>query len=152
MSIVDALVVGVRDTRYAIPMNELTEIIDLASYPIEATGRGGAMLSLRGEVVPIEILADYMPTSECEANHTTSKLSRSAHRCPALLVRDGDQSVAFAIDHVLSQQQVVVRPLSEHLDGLRGLRGFTILGDGEPGVILSLPELARSYFSSVGGK
>jgi chemotaxis protein histidine kinase CheA len=38
------------------------------------------------------------------------------------------------------------------LDGLRGLRGVTILGDGEPGVILSLPELARSYFSSVGGK
>jgi two-component system, chemotaxis family, sensor kinase CheA len=152
MSIVDALVVGVRDTRYAIPMSELTEIIDLGSYPIEATGKGGAIISLRGEVIPIEALANYMPTTESEPNHTDTKVSRSGHRCPALLVRDGAQSVAFAIDQILSQQQVVVRPLSEQLDGLRGLRGFTILGDGEPGVILSLPELARSYFSSVGGK
>ena len=152
MSIVDALVVGVRDTRYAIPMSELTEIIDLGSYPIEATGKGGAIISLRGEVIPIEALVNYMPTTESEPNHTDTKVSRSGHQCPALLVRDGAQSVAFAIDQILSQQQVVVRPLSEQLDGLRGLRGFTILGDGEPGVILSLPELARSYFSSVGGK
>jgi two-component system chemotaxis sensor kinase CheA len=152
MSIVDALVVGVRDTRYAIPMSELTEIIDLGSYPIEATGKGGAIISLRGEVIPIEALANYMPTTESEPNHTDTKVSRSGNQCPALLVRDGAQSVAFAIDQILSQQQVVVRPLSEQLDGLRGLRGFTILGDGEPGVILSLPELARSYFSSVGGK
>lgn len=152
MSIVDALVVGVRDTRYAIPMSELTEIIDLSRYPIETTGKGGAMISLRGEVIPLEVLADYMPTTESGSHHTETDVSRAGHRCPALLVRDGDQSVAFAIDQILSQQQVVVRPLSEQLDGLRGLRGFTILGDGEPGVILSLPELARSYFSSVGGK
>jgi two-component system chemotaxis sensor kinase CheA len=150
MSIVDALVVGVRDTRYAIPMSELTEVIDLSGYSIEATGKGGAMLSLRGEVIPVEALADYIPTTDSEPYHTD--FSPSGPRCPALLVRTGDQSVAFAIDQIISQQQLVVRPLSDQLDGLRGLRGFTILGDGEPGVILSLPELARSYFSSVGGK
>jgi two-component system chemotaxis sensor kinase CheA len=150
LSIVDALVVDVDATRYAVPMHELTEIIDLASYPIESTGQGGLMISLRGEVVPVEALSDYMATPGVVRGGRAKRAAQAGRRCPALLVREGSQSIAFAIDTVVSQQQVVVRPLSEQLDGLQGFRGCTILGDGEPGVILSLPELARSYFSSIG--
>jgi two-component system chemotaxis sensor kinase CheA len=152
LSIVDALVVKVRDSRYAVAMQELTEIIDLGRYPIETTGQGGFMISLRGEVIPVETLADYMPTHD--VRHVTDLImeARGGKGCPALLIRDGAQSIAFAIDKIVSQQQVVVRPLSEQLDGLQGVRGCTILGDGEPGVILSLPELARNYFSTLGGR
>jgi two-component system chemotaxis sensor kinase CheA len=149
LSIIDALVVKVNEARYAVPMHELTEILDLSSYSIETTGQGGFMISLRGEVVPVETLADYMPTPGFLRSSTDGLDAQGGHGCPALLVRDGVQSIAFAIDKVVSQQQVVVRPLSEQLDGLQGFRGCTILGDGEPGVILSLPELARTYFSSI---
>ena len=151
LSIIDALVVKVHDSRYAVPMHELTEIIDLSRYPIETTGKGGFMISLRGEVVPVETLADYMPNPGFLYSNPHMLDSQNRFGCPALLVRDGPQSIAFAIDRVVSQQQVVVRPLSEHLDGLQGFRGCTILGDGEPGVILSLPELAKTYFTTVGG-
>jgi two-component system chemotaxis sensor kinase CheA len=151
LSIIDALVVKVHDSRYAVPMHELTEIIDLSRYPIETTGKGGFMISLRGEVVPVETLADYMPNPGFLYSSPHMVDSKGRFGCPALLVRDGPQSIAFAIDKVVSQQQVVVRPLSDHLDGLQGFRGCTILGDGEPGVILSLPELAKTYFTAVGG-
>ena len=149
LSIIDALVVKVNEARYAVPMHELTEIIDLSSYPVEATGQGGFMISLRGEVVPVETLADYMPSPGFLSATAPTFNPRSGCGCPALLVREGVQSIAFAIDKVVSQQQIVVRPLSDQLDGLQGFRGCTILGDGEPGVILSLPELARTYFSSI---
>jgi two-component system chemotaxis sensor kinase CheA len=152
LSIIDALVVRVQDARYAVAMNELTEIIDLSRHPIERTGAGGYILSLRGEVIPVEALVDYMPTPHIHHVQGKFLVAGRNNRCPALLVRDAGQSVAFAIDRIVSQQQVVVRPLSDQLDGLQGLRGCTILGDGEPGVILSLPDLARSYFSSVGGE
>lgn len=152
LSIVDALVVKVQDSRYAVAMQELTEIIDLGRYPIETTGQGGFMISLRGEVIPVETLADYMPTHDVRQFTDLIADARGGKGCPALLIRDGTQSIAFAIDKIVSQQQVVVRPLSEQLDGLQGVRGCTILGDGEPGVILSLPELARNYFSTIGGR
>jgi two-component system chemotaxis sensor kinase CheA len=152
LSIIDALVVRVQEARYAVPMNELTEIVDLSRYPIERTSAGGFIFSLRGEVVPVEALADYMPIPSLQEVQGKVLVAGQSNRCPALLVRDAGQSVAFAIDRIVSQQQIVVRPLSDQLDGLQGLRGCTILGDGEPGVILSLPELARSYFSSVGGE
>jgi two-component system chemotaxis sensor kinase CheA len=152
LSIIDALVVRVQDARYAVPMSELTEIIDLSRHPVESTGNGGFILSLRGEVIPVEALADYMPTPTTQ--HVAEKfiVVGQRNRFPALLVRDAGQSVAFAIDTIVSQQQIVVRPLSDQLEGLQGLRGCTILGDGEPGIILSLPELARTYFSSAGGE
>ena len=152
VSIIDALVVRVQESRYAVPMNELTEIIDLSRYPIERTGKGGFILCLRGEIIPVEALADYMPTPNPEQVHGKFLVAGQNNRCPALLVRDAGQSVAFAIDTIVSQQQIVVRPLGDQLDGLQGLRGCTILGDGEPGVILSLPELARNYFASVEGE
>ena len=151
LSIIDALVVKVQDCRYAVPMHELTEIIDLSRYPLEATGHGGLMISLRGEVVPIETLADYMATPGFYQPSLKNGARRETLGCPALLVREGAQAIAFAIDKVVSQQQIVVRPLSEQFEGLQGFRGCTILGDGEPGVILSLPELAKAYFSAVGG-
>ena len=152
LSIIDALVVRVQDARYAVPMNELTEIIDLSRYPLKSTGNGGFMLSLRGEVIPVEALADYMPTPTMQQVEGRFIVAGQSNRFPALLVRDAGQSVAFAIDTIVSQQQIVVRPLSDQLEGLQGLRGCTILGDGEPGIILSLPELARTYFSSAGGE
>jgi len=152
LSIIDALVVRVQEARYAVPMNELTEIIDLSRHPVESTGNGGLILSLRGEVVPVEALADYMPTPTMQRVAGRFIVAGQTNRFPALLVRDAGQSVAFAIDTIVSQQQIVVRPLSDQLEGLQGLRGCTILGDGEPGIILSLPDLARTYFSSVGGE
>ncbi|MEY4669137.1 MAG: hypothetical protein RL518_1836 [Pseudomonadota bacterium] len=152
LSIIDALVVGVDDARYAVPMNELTEIIDLSRYPVESAGKGGFIVSHRGEVVPVEALVHYMPTASPRHAPDTLLVVGKENKCPALLVRDADKCVAFAIDRIVAQQQIVVRPLSDQLDGLLGLQGCTILGDGEPGVILSLPELARVYFSSVGGK
>jgi two-component system chemotaxis sensor kinase CheA len=151
LSIIDALVVKIQDSRYAVPMHELTEIIDLSRYPLEATGQGGFMISLRGEVVPIEALADYMATPGLYHLGQKPEDRRQKFGCPALLVREGAQAIAFAIDKVVSQQQIVVRPLSEQFEGLQGFRGCTILGDGEPGVILSLPELAKAYFTAVGG-
>jgi two-component system chemotaxis sensor kinase CheA len=149
LSIIDALVVNVGESRYAVPMQELTEIIDLSRYPIESVGRGGTMISLRGQVVPVEPLADYMSTSEAGWMVPRMLESNLSKGTTALLVRDGNNVVAFAIDEIVSQQQIVVRPLSEQLEGLQGLRGCTILGDGSPGVILSLPDIARSYFSSL---
>jgi two-component system chemotaxis sensor kinase CheA len=152
LSIVDALVVRVQEAQYAVPINELTEVIDLSRHPIEGTGKGGFIMSHRGEVIPVEALADYMPALSPGQIKDTLLVAGHNNRCPALLVRDGDQIVAFAIDRIVSKQQVVVRPLSDKLDGLLGLRGCTIFGDGEPGVILSLPELARTYFSNTGEK
>ena len=142
MSIIDGLVVKVRDLRYVVSMHELTEIIDLSNYPIERSGANGQMISLRGGVIPLEPLRKYIQTSDTSAGE-----EKTRQGIPALVVRNGSNLIAFEIDDVLGQQSVVVRPLNEQMSSLGGFSGSTVLGDGEPGMILNLSEIARFYFN-----
>ena len=143
VSIIDGLVVKVNDLRYVVSMHELTEIIDLSNYSIEYTGQKGKMLSLRGGVIPLTSLRTFVDTGY-EATPQNDLHDRSV---PALIVRNGTNTIAFEIDGVLGQQSVVVRPLNEQLGTLPTFSGSTVLGDGEPGMILNLSEIARSYFN-----
>ena len=58
------------------------------------------------------------------------------------VVMDGDSGrVALAVDRLLGQEEVVLKPLSRPLDLLPGLSGVTILGSGRPVFILDVPRL-----------
>ncbi len=142
LSIVDALVVRVDEIKYAVAMHELTEIIDLSGMHIEPTGQDGQMLDLRGQIIPVARLGKFL-TQQKTFKNIVNKAGR-----PALLIKETRGTVAFEIDRIMGQQQIVVRPLGEKLAGLDEFSGCTILGDGEPGMILSLNNLARSYFNS----
>lgn len=143
LSIVDALVVKIDEIKYAVAMHELTEIIDLSDMHIEASGNDGQMLDLRGQIIPVAKLGRFLANQRGTKNSSLFVNGR-----PALLIKETRGTVAFEIDRIMGQQQIVVRPLSEKLSGLGEFSGCTILGDGEPGMILSLNNLARSYFNS----
>ncbi|MCY1040118.1 chemotaxis protein CheA [Corallococcus sp. bb12-1] len=53
----------------------------------------------------------------------------------------GTGKVALAVDRLLGQEEVVLKPLSRPLDLLPGLSGVTILGNGRPVFILDVPRL-----------
>ncbi|MDY7227687.1 chemotaxis protein CheA [Hyalangium rubrum] len=58
------------------------------------------------------------------------------------VVMEGDAGkVALAVDRLLGQEEVVLKPLSRPLDLLPGLSGVTILGSGRPVFILDVPRL-----------
>jgi two-component system chemotaxis sensor kinase CheA len=58
------------------------------------------------------------------------------------VVMEGDSGkVALAVDRLLGQEEVVLKPLSRPLDLLPGLSGVTILGSGRPVFILDVPRL-----------
>lgn len=149
LSIVEALVVKIDEMRYAVAMHELTEIIDLAEYTIDSSGNKGRMISIRGEVVPLQNLNQELkvPVVKKTDQERRGVQHKSHHEdCrPALVVREAGATIAFEVDSILGQQQVVVRPLSEHLSKVPGFSGSMIMGDGEPGMIVSLSDIARAY-------
>lgn len=145
LSIIDALVVKVGTSNYAVPMKELVEIIDLQEYEIEKSGTEGKMINLREVIVPVEHLVQYLPAVSMN-DYKTSKESKTEEGVPALVVQDGSHQIAFEVDNILGQQQIVVRPLSDQLAGLPGYSGGTILGNGEPGMIINMNQMTKSYF------
>ena len=48
----------------------------------------------------------------------------------------------FAVDRMLGQQEVVVRPIEDALVRVHGVSGTTDLGDGRPTLVLDLAALS----------
>jgi two-component system chemotaxis sensor kinase CheA len=64
----------------------------------------------------------------------------------ALIVRAGNNmGYTLLVDEIMGQQQVVIKSLGEDLAGLRGVSGSTILGDGQPALILDVSELIEGH-------
>src|SRR4028119_1700605 len=55
----------------------------------------------------------------------------------------GGVRAVFAIDAVVGQQEIVVRPLGRHVAGVAHLAGAAVLDDGRLVPVLNAPELLR---------
>ncbi|MBU8898215.1 hybrid sensor histidine kinase/response regulator [Corallococcus sp. H22C18031201] len=62
----------------------------------------------------------------------------------AVLLVLGDERVLFAIDEVVGQQEIVVRSLGRHVQGVAHLAGAAVLDDGRVVPVLNAPELLRA--------
>ena len=60
-----------------------------------------------------------------------------------VIVSMGDEQLALAVDELISQQEVVVKPLSSIIKNTKGVSGFTILGDGRAVLILETSGLLK---------
>lgn len=146
LEIIDGLVVRLGTESYIAPMQDIVEIVDLRSCTIERFGKNGWATRLRDLVVPIEDLSDYLGNRP-----HVSQNDHNGDRNLAIIVRleDGNR-MALKIDQILTQQQVVVRPLSEQLSKVPGFTGVTILGNGEPTLILNILFISECYLQWTG--
>lgn len=146
LSILDALVVRVAGCQYAIPNQDLSEVVNLSeleAQPVKA-GRGQAM-NLRGQIIPIENMATFLRHTHPDAAKAAFDDQKVMGR-PGVIVHFRDLALALAVDQVIGQQQIFVRPVIESLAAVTFFSGSTILSDGEPSMILNLSEMAREYF------
>lgn len=60
---------------------------------------------------------------------------------PAVILVEGNQRIAFLVDEILAEQEILVKELGQHLAGLRCVSGATILGSGTVAPILYVPDL-----------
>jgi two-component system chemotaxis sensor kinase CheA len=92
--------------------------------------RAAAILERRGEAVPVLALDELFGLG----------IEAGARR-KAIIVRRNGEPLAFVVDRMLGQQEVVVRPLGDPLVRVTGVTGSTDLGDGRPTLVLDLPAL-----------
>lgn len=140
ISVVDAFSFMCGGQRFVTPVVTVEEIIEIDPREVvEGIALPGQrpikLVRRRGRAVPLLSLANVfaMPSSAAEAK--------------ALIVRRGDDTLAFAIERMLGQQEVVVRPLNDSLIKVPGVAGATDLGDGQPTLVLDLLSLGASVSS-----
>lgn len=149
VAIVDAFIVrsGEHDQhRFAVPVSIVEEIVEIPSAERIVTGPRGSrsharLLPRRGETVPLFELGAALASSD-----DPTKDAPAATHAPsphALIIRKSHgELVAFGVARVLSQQEIVVRPLADPLVASITISGSTDLGDGKATVVLDLLALS----------
>ncbi len=61
-----------------------------------------------------------------------------------MLLGTGDRQLAFAVDAVLDEREVLVKRLCKPLSRVRNISGATVLGSGEVAPILNVTDLLKS--------
>lgn len=142
VSIVDGVLFKLSGQTYVAPINSVEEVINV--FDLEIAGES-VMMNLRNKVIPVQDLDDHL-------KHRPDLRTPTANKKAALICVSQGHRVAFLADDVLGKQQIVIRPLHDNIDGAFGILGGTILGNGEPGLILDLNSLIQKYLSKFNGK
>lgn len=62
-----------------------------------------------------------------------------------VVIKIGASQIACVVDQLMTQEEVVIKPLGALLQGIPGLAGATITGDGRIALILDMPGLMAAY-------
>lgn len=132
LSVLEALIVQSGGETFAIPLNYVQEILKVRDPEIMTLGTREA-IKVRGVTTPLYTLSGMLDLPE----HAAGEASSMA----AVVLKHCDQRVACIVDAHLGNSEVVVKGLGKQFMNVRFLFGATILGDGNPALILNVPDL-----------
>lgn len=138
VSIIDALLITLSGHNYVVPVGAIDEVINFEEGEVDLTKK---MIVHNEHVMPLQELDALL------ASKTSRRPAEKTAKKAILVCKHNSNRIGFLIDRVVGQQQVVIRPLNENINGSFGLLGGTILGNGEPGLIIDLSTLT-SHFAS----
>lgn len=131
LAIIDGLKVGVGGETFVIPLDTVLECLDLPEEGRRQTD-GQGLINLRGKALPYVRLRDVFALG-----------GSSPARENVVVVRHDGMQVGFAVDIVYGESQSVIKPLGKFFQGLPGVAGSTILGNGRVALILDVPTLIQ---------
>ena len=126
LAIIQALMVEVRQEKYAIPLNSIVTIEDVAANDIKYVQQK-EVINLRGTVIPLVRLDEVL---DCPPR------DEEPENLVVVIVKKGDKQTGLVIDNLLGQQEIVIKPLGKYINIHRMISGATILGDGEVALII----------------
>jgi len=130
LAIIDGFAVVSNGETYVIPLEMISECLELPDEQI--AGTTGGVISLRGEPLPYVRLRDALGFS-----------GAGPKRRENIVVLHHEGRAGLAVDELLGESQAIIKPLSLLFRDVRGVSGSTILGDGRVGLILDVGDLMR---------
>jgi two-component system chemotaxis sensor kinase CheA len=122
---------------FVVPTLYVERVVRVNAVEIQ-TIEGRETISLGGRAVALVRLADVLdlPAQGSQDEPDAPTL--------VLILGTGEQRIAFAVDAVLDEQEVLVKPLRKPLSRVRNIAGATVLGSGRVAPILNVNDLLKS--------
>jgi two-component system chemotaxis sensor kinase CheA len=136
LAIIDGFLASLGEDFFVIPLDRVTECMELAIDPLQ--GRACGYLSLRGKPLPCIDLGRHF-----------GRPASQAKRRNIIVISQGRQQAGLIVDQLHGELQTVIKPLGLMFQHLLGIGGSTILGSGRIALILDIPGLLRHLQSQV---
>jgi two-component system chemotaxis sensor kinase CheA len=132
------LLVSVGERPFVLPMRHVERVARIATDEIRSIENHEA-IELEGRTLALARLGAVLGLPEGDHGHR-----RSDGKLPLAVLSGGGRSMAFAVDEVVGDQEVLVKPLSAPLRRLRNVAGLTVLGAGRVVPLLDVTDLLKS--------
>ncbi len=137
LAIIQALLVGVQEEYYAIPLSSVLETVRISQDEIY-TVDGKSVLRLRDEVLSLVRLSDIFKVNA---------ILESNSDVYVVIIGLADQKIGVIVDYLIGQEEVVIKSLGYYLKNTRGIAGATVRGDGKITLIVdvgAMMDMAKS--------
>ncbi|MBF8377221.1 chemotaxis protein CheA [Alicyclobacillus mali] len=132
LAILSALLVSVRGQVFAIPTANVDEVRKITRDDVRHVQERPVLSDDEG-IVPVVDLASRLALGPRSDSYPQT----------AILCREGKRRLAFIVDHVLDELEIVNKPLGRYLEDVREFAGATVLGDGRVSLILDVRAMAN---------
>jgi two-component system chemotaxis sensor kinase CheA len=143
LAIIPALIVTSGGDRYAVPQISLLELVRLkgsqARDRIEII-QGAPVYRLRGNLLPLVYLNREL---EIQSVTRASDQADEAEAVNIVVLQADNRRFGLVVDQVNDTEEIVVKPLGQHLKGITAFAGATIMGDGRVALILDILGIAQ---------
>jgi len=133
LAIIQALLVGVQEEYYAIPLASVLETVRISKDEIY-TVEGRSVMRLRDEVLSLVHIGDIFEVERI--------LDASEHAYVVVLGL-GTSKLGLIVDTLVGQEEIVIKSLGDYLKGIEGIAGATIRGDGGVTLIVDVVALMQ---------
>jgi two-component system, chemotaxis family, sensor kinase CheA len=131
------ILVEVARQQFIVPTAQVERVVRFKAADVQ-TVEGRETLSLNGRALALARLAQTLELPSAEP------FAGPADATPAIILGANDQRVAFAVDAVLDEQEVLVKRFGKPLSRVRNIAGATVLGSGQVAPILNVDDLLKS--------
>lgn len=137
LAILPTLMVVLGKQPFALPLASVVEIFNLDLSRTNVVD-GQLTIRVRERALPLFYLRKWLVPKN-------PKNAPQGHTGHVVVVNVGHVQVGLVVDDLIGQEEVVIKPLGAMLQGLPGMAGATITGDGKIAMILDVPGLMRRY-------
>lgn len=132
LAIIEGMLVRVGYERFIVPTMAILESFRPKKEDYYTVEGKGEMLMFRKGLVPVIRLSRI-----CNVSMDHSEVWKNI----AIVVENNKEQRCILIDELLGKEEFVIKSLGESLEGIKGLAGGAIMGDGKVGLILDIAGL-----------
>ena len=120
LAIMQSLLVSVQEEFFAIPLASVLETVRISIDEIY-TIEGKNVLRLRNEILPLVRLADMFGVEQ---------VFETGEHVYVVVIGLAESKLGIIVDGLVGQEEIVIKSMGDYLQGIEGIAGATIRGDG----------------------